>query len=363
MSRRASVPVEVDSSERRRLEEIVRSQKAEVRLHRRARMVLLAASGESISAIARTLGTNRLRVGQWLRRFEQGGLEGLSDAPRSGRPESLTALERHQVIAAACRAPREFGLERAVWSHEALAQAVTSRGLVRSVSSSTVGRILEEVEIKPHRVRMWCHSTDPAFQEKMQAIVKLYVTPPAGEPVLSIDEKSGMQVLSRVRELQPPAPGRLARFEFEYRRHGTRCLFACFNVRTASVLGRCTERRTRQDFLSFMDCVASRYRQERVHVVLDNLNTHLDSSRGAFLSDWNKAHGNRFVFHYTPTHGSWLNQVELWFSILTRRLLRYGDFASPQELVESIERFIQSWNARGPCPFRWTYQGRPLVSA
>ena len=177
MNRRASVPVDVDPDEKRRLEEIVGSQKAEVRLHRRARMVLLAASGESISAIARTLGTNRLRVGQWLRRFRESGLEGLSDAPRSGRPESLTALERHQIVAAACRMPSEFGLVRTLWSHESLAEAVTSTGLVRTVSSSTVGRILDEAEIKPHRVRMWCHSTDSAFQEKMQAIVKLYVTP------------------------------------------------------------------------------------------------------------------------------------------------------------------------------------------
>jgi transposase len=325
-------------------------------------MVQLAASGESISAIARALGTSRARVGDWLGRFEEEGVEGLKDQPRSGRPVQITALERHQVIAAATSDPSDFGLERAIWSHEALAGALERSGRVGSVSSSTVGRILAEAEIKPHRVKAWCHSTDPQYQEKMRSIVDLYVSPPAGEPVLSIDEKSGIQALSRKRPLVPASPGRRSRQEFEYRRHGTRCLFACFNIRTGQVLGQCTSRRTRQDFFSFMDLVAGRYRQGRVHVVLDNLNTHKDTSRGAFLTEWNRSHGERFVFHYTPTHGSWLNQVELWFSILTRRVLRYGDFPTPDRLVGTIERFTDVWNREEAKPFRWTYEGRPLVS-
>ena len=323
-------------------------------------MVLLASSGESVASIARRVGTNRSRVGDWLRRFERERLLGLMDAPRSGRPAEISALERHQVIAAACRSPAKFGLERTVWSHEALAEAVTTRGLVRSISSSAVGRILQEAEIKPHRIRMWCHSSDPEYQEKMKAIVRLYVQPPAGEPVLCIDEKTGMQVLSRSRELEPATPGRAGRFEFEYERHGTRCLFACFNVRTAKVLGRCTLQRRREDFFDFMDRVASAYRQPRVHVVLDNLNTHIDSRKRAYVSEWNQAHGDRFLFHYTPTHGSWLNQVELWFSILSRRVLRYASYETPEQLVAAVARFVDSWNQRAR-PFRWTYQGRPLV--
>ena len=241
-----------------------------------------------------------------------------------------------------------------------MAEALTARGLVRSISSSAVGRILQEAEIKPHRVQMWCHSSDPNYQEKMKAIVGLYVEPPAGEPVLSIDEKSGMQVLSRSRKLKPAIPGRAGRFEFEYRRHGTRCLFACFNVRSGKVLGHCTRRRRRQDFFDFMDRVAAQYRQARVHVVLDNLNTHTNSRQRAYVSEWNQMHGDRFRFHYTPTHGSWLNQVELWFSILSRRVLRYASYESPEQLVAAVERFISSWNV-GAHPFRWTYQGRPLV--
>ena len=169
-----------------------------------------------------------------------------------------------------------------------------------------------------------------------------------------------MQVLSRSRELEPATPGRAGRFEFEYKRHGTRCLFACFNVRTAKVLGRCTLQRRREGFFDFMDRVASAYRQPRVHVVLDNLNTHIDSRKRAYISEWNQAHGDRFLFHYTPTHGSWLNQVEPWFSILSRRVLRYASYETPEQLVAVVARFVDSWNQRAR-PFRWTYQGRPLV--
>ena len=309
------------------------------------------------------MGTNRARVGEWLQRFEEAGVDGLEDKPRSGRPVEITALERHQVIAAACSSPSEFGLDRSVWSHEALAGALEKSGRVRSISSSAVGRILAEAEIKPHRVKAWCHSTDPQYQAKMRSIVDLYVSPPLGESVLSIDEKSGIQALSRSRAMVPASPGKIPRKEFEYKRNGTRCLFACFNIRTGQVLGRCTLRRARDDFFPFMDLVAQRYRRGRVHVVLDNLNTHKDTSRGPFLTEWNRLHGKRFVFHYTPTHGSWLNQVELWFSILTRRVLRHGDFPTPDHLVRTIERFIETWNHQEAKPFRWTYQGRPLVSS
>ena len=192
--------------------------------------------------------------------------------------------------------------------------------------------------------------------------MRLYVKRPPGQPVLCIDEKTGMQALSRSRPLQPARRGTHPRFDFEYRRNGTRCLFACFNVSTGKVLARCTQARARVDFLEFMDVVASTYRQRRVHVVLDNLNTHKDTSRGNFMSDWNRQHGNRFVFHYTPTHGSWLNQVELWFAIVSRRILRYGDFSGPNQLVEAIESFVKRWNRVEAHPFRWTYDGLPLVT-
>ena len=347
--------------EQQRLKEITRHQRGEARLYRRARMVLLAASGASVSSIARQLATCRLRVDGWVRRFQTGRLGGLSDRQRSGRPTVITPLERHQVIATACNSPQDFGLERRTWTLEALRETLLSERLVHQISASEVARILEAADLKPFRVRSWCHSTDPDYQRKMRRIVRLYVERPPGEPVLCIDEKTGMQALSRSRELLLARPGRSGRLEFEYRRNGTRCLFACFNAGTGRVLGRCTESRRREDFFAFMDEVAFAYRQRRVHVVLDNLNTHKNTSHGRFVSEWNQEHGNRFLFHYTPTHGSWLNQVELWFAIVSRRILRHGNFRTPDELVEAIEAFIEHWNALEAHPFRWTYQGLPLV--
>ena len=266
------------------------------------------------------------------------------------------------MVAAACQSPRAMGVDRDVWTHQALAGALMDGGLVRAISTSTVGEILDQAEIKPHRVKMWCHSDDPLFQEKMRAIVRLYVRRSRAAPVLCVDEKTGMQALSRSRTMQPARPGREGRREFEYRRNGTRCLFAAFNIGSGKVLGRCTLQRKTVDFLSFLDQIASAYRQRRVHLVLDNLNTHKDSRRSAHITEWNRAHGNRFVFHYTPTHGSWLNQVELWFGLVARRVLRHGDFPDPDALVAAIERFLHTWNSREGHPFRWTYTGRPLVS-
>lgn len=344
------------------LERLVRRGKTEVRKYRRAQMVLLSARGESVKSIARRLQTSSCLVRKWLRRFQCRGLKGLDDLPRSGRPQRIGCLERTQVVAAACRSPGGYGLQRVLWSHAALSRTLMEAGLVKRISARSVGRILAQAQIKPHRVKMWCHSEDPRFQEKLREIVGLYMEAPAREPVLCVDEKSGMQALSRFRGLLRSRKGGWSRLEYEYKRHGTRCLFACFNVRTGQVLGRCRRRRRRAEFLSFMDLVAARYRQRRVHVVLDNLVTHRDTSAGAFISEWNRRQGNRFVFHYTPTHGSWLNQIELWFSILSRRVLRHGSFASAGDLVEKVESFIEQWNQREAHPFRWTCKGLPLVA-
>jgi transposase len=348
-------------TERDNLQAIMRRQRGEARLYRRSRTILLAAEGNSISAVARAVGTCRSRVGDWVRRFRAHRFAGLADLRRSGRPAEITALERHQVIATACKSPADLGVHRVVWDHATLAGAVMSAGLVRSISSRTVGRILQVAEIKPHHVKMWCHSDDPNYQQKMRAIVDLYVRLPKGQPVLSIDEKTGMQALSHRRPLKPASSGRRPRLDFEYKRNGTRCLFACFNVGTGGVLGRCTTTRTREDFLSFLDEVASVYRQRQVHLIMDNLNTHRDTQQGNFMTQWNQRHGGRFVFHYTPTHGSWLNQVELWFCVLSRRILRHAEFRSCDELVGAIERFIRQWNETDAHPFRWTYDGLPLV--
>ena len=229
---------------------------------------------------------------------------------------------------------------------------------VTGVSDTSVLRVWHAHGLKPHRVETFKVSRDPKFVEKLEDIVGLYLNPPEHALVLSIDEKTGIQALGRVHAFQRPKPGRPGREEFEYRRNGTRCLFACFNVRTGQVLGLLTKRRTQADFLSFLDEVARTYRQGVVHVVLDNLNTH----KSAALKEWNRRHADRFHFHYTPTHASWLNQVEIFFGILVRRVLKHASYGSTTLVDRAVERFLKQWNTRDAHPFRWTYRQRTLVA-
>lgn len=338
------------------LEAWSRSQTVEARRRFRANLILRAASGESHSSIARALGTSVSQVRKWRKRFVRLRLKGLEDRARSGRPRVITAIERARIVSIACKKPSDFEVRRELWSQEAIAAAAVDARKVEAISRSTVQRILEAADLKPHRVRAWCHSNDPRFDEKLRDIVSLYTALPEDEPVLCVDEKSGMQALSHRYKRKAARRGVAGRVDFEYRRNGTTGLFGCFNVRTGAVLGRCCKTRTRPDFLSFLDDIAARFRQERVHLVLDNLSTHT----GPVVAEWNARHGDRFVFHYTPTHGSWLNQIELWFGILQRRVLTHADFAAAEELEAAVVRFIADWNELEAHPFRWTYTGEPL---
>jgi transposase len=225
------------------------------------------------------------------------------------------------------------------------------------VSRASISRILRAADLQPHRVQMWCHSKDPLYDAKLADITALYLSAPPCEPVLCIDEKSQIQALWRPHQ-RDPRPGRLARLQFDYVRRGTRCLFAAFNVRTGQVLGRMRPRRTSADFLGFLDEVALRYRQGVVHLVLDNLNTHY----GPAVRAWNARHGRRFRFHYTPTHASWLNQIEIFFGILTRRVLRHARFACTRDLDRVLLGFLGFWNRAEAHPFRWTYREPALVA-
>jgi transposase len=337
---------------------MARGHKVEARLKRRAQIVRLCWERIPCAAIARRLGTTESQVRKWRTRFREGGVEGLHDKPRPGKPCQITPAERVRVLGVACRDPAQFGEARTTWSLESLARVLVESRRVKAISKSSVHRILEGAALKPHRVRMWCTSTDPDYDRKLADITTLYLEPPPGEPVLCIDEKTGIQALGRIHALKRPRPGKRGREEFEYRRNGTRCLFACFNVRTGHVLGRMTARRAQEDFLAFLDEVARTYRQGVVHVVLDNLNTH----KSAALREWNRRRGNRFRFHYTPTHASWLNQVEIFFGILVRRVLNHASYGSTKLLDRAIERFLKQWNEREAHPFRWTYRQRTLVA-
>lgn len=336
-----------------RLDQLSRSSAAEYRLVERARIVLRAATGEASHAIAKALGLDIKTVRLWRRRFARWPkLATLNDQRRSGRPPRIPLHVRCEVVKLACDRPKEQ-VFRDVWSRGALVDALWRETGWR-LSKSEIGRIVEEAELRPHRIRLWLHSPDPEFRARVRRVCGLYVSPPPGATVLCIDEKTCIQALERLRRLGPPLPGREGRKEFEYIRHGTRCLLAAFDVRTGKVFGQVRKRRTAKDLAAFMEAVARRYPTGDVYVVWDNLNTHCGDAWRRF----SERHGGRFHFVYTPKHASWVNQVEVWFSILHRRILKYGDFPTSDNMVGKILGFVSHWNRVEAHPFRWTFRGR-----
>jgi transposase len=239
------------------------------------------------------------------------------------------------------------------WSHSQLAKSLADIG----ISASQIGRILADLDIKPHRVRGWItRPDDPAFWERAADVCGLYLAPPTNALVLSVDEKTGIGARSRTRPGTPPAPGRPTRQEHEYVRHGTATLLAALDVHHGGVVQATdVDRNTARNFIAFLDDLDAKIPAElAVHLVLDNGSSHI-----ANQTRWWFVDHPRFRAHYTPTHASWLNQVELFFSILARRLLKRGEFASVDDLVAKVMAFIADYN-RTAKPFRWTYDGRPL---
>lgn len=305
--------------------------------------------------IARQLGCHERTVRRWRVRFAaHSSADALVDRARSGRPPVIPVPVRCEVIKLACSRPKDNPAApfREIWTLKSL-QAALEAAIDWRVSRSEIARILRGEEIRPHRLRVWLHSPDPEFQPKVQRICRLYEKPPKGATVLCIDEKSGMQALERKHPTRWPAPGRSGRREFEYIRHGTRTLIAAFDIQTGRVFGQCRQRRTATDLLAFMDAVAAHY-PGTIYVVWDNLNIHL----GQRWESFNHRHHDRFHFVYTPLHASWVNQIEIWFSILARRVLRYGSFSSTHQLETRVMGFIDYWNAHEAHPFAWTFRGR-----
>jgi transposase len=281
-------------------------------------------------------------------------MDALNDAPRSGRPARIPIANHQQLIKLACdRAPDDKAPFRDVWTLQSLADAhAVATGT--ELSKSEVWRILNGADLRPHRIRLWLHSPDPDFSPKVETICGLYLEPPAGATVVCVDEKPGMQALEHRYPMKPATTRRLGRREFEYVRHGTRTLIASFNIRTGEVLGSCGPTRTAEDLLAFMERLAEHYPTGPVFVIWDNLNIHGGDRWKAF----NLRHGERFRFVYTPLHASWVNQIEIWFSILARRVLRHRSFDSWVELQKRVEAFIAHWNEIESHPFRWTFRGR-----
>lgn len=320
----------------------------------RANIVLMAAKGTPTPEIAKRLGCSERTVRKWKARFRQNPTKkALNDAFRSGRPKTIPLEARCELIKLACqRTDDNIAPFHEVWTLRALADALEIVTGVR-MSVSEVGRTLRFHQIRPHRVRMWLQSQDPDFTEKANRICELYLNPPPGARVFCVDEKP-IQALGR-RNPTEVGPDGTIRFEPDYVRNGVCCLLAAFERATGEVFGRVVPRRTADETVEFMEMLAQRYPEGEIYIVWDNLNTHKQGPTKRW-TEFNERHSGRFHFVFTPTHASWMNQVEVWFSILERRTLRYGDFECPAEVAWRVHQFIHYWNRHEAHPFRWTWR-------
>jgi transposase len=335
------------------LESWTRSGTVEARMAKRARIVLLAADGFSNRKIGELVDLHFNQVGVWRARYEELGLAGLQDEERPGRP-CIYDHDDVLLLVKTVTEPPPDGATR--WSMEALARVMNDHGV--PISASQVWRICRALDLKPWQVESWMTSHDPDFWGKAGDVCGLYLNPPENALVWSVDEKTGMQAKSRINPTRPAAPGFPVRQEFEYRRHGTAVLFAGLNVHEGNVAGWVTDSSCSDNFVVFLaDLVAQTPLGLDLHCIVDNLSAHTTAKVTEFLKANPHVH-----LHFTPTHASWLNQVELFFSILERRLLRRGEFTSVHDLARRVIAFINDYNRRAQ-PFRWTYDGRPLKVA
>jgi transposase len=337
MAYHAAPPLAVNETDRAALTAIVRARTSEQRAVTRARIVLRSADGAAIERIASELGVAVMTVKLWRRRYVGAGLAGLHDDARPGRPATYSREQRDRVIALTLSEPPAGTTH---WSARRLGERL-------GMSETTVWRIWQSAGLKPHRIETFKWSTDPALEAKVRDVVGLYLAPPEHAIVLSIDEKTQIQALDRTQPMLPLRPGQVERHTHDYKRNGTTSLFAALDVATGKVTQEARARHTGADFLAFLRRLDRAYPDQELHVVLDNVSTHKTPA----VREWLAAH-QRITFHFTPTSASWMNQVETWFSVLSRQAIRRSSFGSVKELIAMIERFTEQWNA-GASPFHW----------
>jgi transposase len=327
----------VSDQDRAMLQSWTRSSTVSAGQRERAEIVLAVADGAGVSGAARTLGVSRPTVIKWRDRFAADGLQGLADLPRSGRPKTIDAA---RIIAATLEAPPE-SLGVTHWSSRLLAQQL-------GISDATVARAWRAYRVQPWRRETFKFSTDPELEAKVRDVVGLYLDPPENAIVVCVDEKSQIQALNRTQPILPVRPGLPEKATHDYKRNGTTTLFAALELATGAVTDRCYERHGKAEFLDFLKRVAKAYPRRRLHIVLDNYHTHKHDD----INQWLAKHP-RITLHFTPTSASWLNLVEVFFSIITRQAIRRGSFDSVKELINAIRTFIDGYNDRCQ-PFIWT---------
>ncbi len=408
--------IQITEKQQRILQQIDRSKTAPKRLVQRVGVILMGFAGKLNVTIAQELGLARKQVGLWRQRWQQSfdGLvaiecretptalrraieDVLGDAPRSGSPGTFTGEQVTQILAVACESPELSGRPIDRWTHRELADEVIARGIVTSISISQVGRYLAQAELQPHRSKYWLTTKEKdseVFQQQVQTVCQTYLEAPdlyfqENTYTISVDEMPGIQALERIAKTIPMKSGQVERIEFEYKRHGTLCLIGNWDVVQGQMISptiRMT--RTEEDFMWHIFHTVQTDAQAGWVIIVDNLNTHCSetlvryvarlegidettlgrkgksgilksvATRKAFLSD--RSHRIRFVF--LPKHTSWLNQIEIVFGIVGRRVVRRGNFTSLAALKERLLQFIDYFNRTFAKPFRWTYTGRPVTA-
>lgn len=336
---RYSFPLMLSDHDRGELASLTRSSRVPSVIGFRARIVLALADCGNATDVASDLGTSAPTVRKWRDRFSAEGVDGLYDRERSGRPP---VVDEGMVVAETLTPPpADSGLTH--WSSRELAKRT-------GISHNEIAAIWRNWGIQPHRTESFKFSTDPELDAKITDIVGLYMDPPENAVVLCVDEKSQVQALERSQPMLPVAPGLAERRSHDYKRHGTTSLFAALEVATGRVTDQCHRRHTNKEFLTFLKHVAKQYPEGDLHVVVDNYRTHKHEN----VKNWlGRPENMRIRLHFTPTGCSWMNLVEVFFSIITRKAIRRGSFTSVKELTEKIRVFIASYNT--DCtPFTWT---------
>lgn len=392
--RKAKYPVKLTKEEREILVQITRKHTAKQNMVRRAKIILMSETGVRNRDIAVSLGVREQVVTTWTKRWcETVGkpvLERLQDLPRPGAPDRFTPEQHCLIIALSCERPADHGRPISDWTYRELAEEAIKQGIVEIISPCHVGRMLKKKDLQPHRIRYWLNvKADERKDERIADICAVYRDVPNNprEISLSVDEMTGIQALERIAPDLPMEPGKPRAMEFEYKRHGTQTLLCGINIATGVVQGSCGETRTEEDFAGFIKrLIETNPGYDVYHFVSDQLNTHKSESLVRFVTDFcNIDHdlgikgqkgilksmdtredflsspGKSIIFHYTPKHASWMNQIEIWFGILMKKVIKRGNFLSKDNLRDKILRFIDYFNETMAKPFKWTYQGKVLT--
>jgi transposase len=345
MANRPAPALVLRKGDRVELERLTRSTSVRAGLAQRARIVLLAADGVGNTEIAERVGVARQTVLTWRARYCGGGIAALADEDRPGRPRTV---DQARIITETLKPPpKSLGVTH--WSTRLLGDRL-------KVANSTIAKAWRAYGLQPWRTGSFRFSTDPMLEAKVVDVVGLYLDPPENAVVLCVDEKSQIQALERAAPILPMQPHLIERRSHDYRRHGTTTLFAALNVATGKVTARFQPRHRHEEFLVFLRQIARAYPHQGLHLVMDNYAAH----KHAAVKEWLAANP-RVVVHFTPTHASWMNMVETWFSMAERQAIHRGSYRSVRELTTAIRAYIDGWNDRAH-PFTWTKTAEEILT-